>query len=1748
MSPPADSQASGEASPAPVDGGTLMPPSRPPGVPQGPLQGLSSTDSSLIADTSHVQQLISHGADVNAPDNNGWTPLHTAAYHGQEEIVRILLAANANVNARNKSEETPLHLAAKWPQDRVVEALLSGGADLTARNKRGRTPAHVASLFNRHAILDRLLSAGADVNALDAEQQTPLHLAVRANCSVEPELVKTLIRHNADLERADVRGHTPLHFLPCAQDWLHWAAYEGKETLLRVLLAKPGVRPDCYSEEGLTPLHLAAHVNNANMVTMLITAGAKVNAPSQPPTKTSGKDSSYGFPLPGAPGSITAGISISSQIKAYGSSKLPPGELTALHIAAERGSAELIRVLVGAGAKVNIQGERGMPPLHVAVWEGNTAAVVSLLAAKASVSLKSKAGGFTSVHCACLSSRATPELLALLLDNGGAAVIEERCQEGWTALHLACQTAPPGMVELLLQRGARPGAKGKNGRTAADCAAKRPEILQLLHVATGGKVPLPLGLGTSVAAAAAAANGLLAPGGGGGGAAAAAASGGGGAAASRGGSRGGGRATVGSGGGGRGGAAAGGGGASSSQQSGGPLPGTAAMLEPLESVEATLAALLADMGGALCSLQAGAVFGAGGCAVDPVGHCIRPLDKRLVMVCTLGCQFSFHLQCWKSARVVLKERWANFGGGSLAADGRYCCVGPGCPGYIREQLICDGTQMGSPGQSRLYYMAQEVYDSLPAQAKPIGGGVPPPPGGGDGGYVGGSGGQQHGAPLQPALPAGGGGGGLSPLAALGPSLTLAQAMVQAATAVGNMVGSGGRLGASQLAAALAATGGLPALLAGNGPPVPQAMSAREAAAIAAETLGVSFGGSGKGGRGGDASCIVEELGSGDDLDEELEDGAPTASASSSGRGGGAAAAARGGGGGGGGSSSATANGGGGGGSRKQGSGGGGGGKSRGAKGGGGKSLGGGKPAAAPPISSAAAAEMLQQLQGLQQAVAAVQSAVGAGAHSMGLGGIGGGAAAAAAAGGADGDAAGPSGSASLPPCSAGAAPAASKVATQTRATADQQQQQPTVLEPPQEILLPPRELPPTTAPSSGSGDDGDSGGGGDDPSVGSGSLHDVAPVPPPRRRSQPMPPMSRRAPQPLTGVPYENGRQPVSPQLATPPPATSLLTPGVQPLLPLPPVGGAAAALRQPHAALAPILVGPVPQDGDGGADAAAAEAGAAADSKPAPAASAAPGGGGAASANGCAPAAATSGAAAPATASGTEAVPASGGVGARSSPRRGAGGSAGGGASSSSSTAAAAGGGAKPELKLPGMANGPMLYGARLSLSSSSHSIELVRGGPLAAAAAIAAAAAASRNHGCSGGVIGGGSPIASRTSATPGLTVTRATSGKGAAAAVAAATLQGSGGGALHHNPGSYEPGGYARAVCPGLRPGVHRVTLSACRAAPPPPPSPTATSEAAASEVNCGAAAGASSAGGSAEGAATTAATAAAAAAVAAMPEKGAASGTEGGDLPSGREGTPVPAAAAGRESLTTEVEGGGAAANGPVAHATANGPNAELPPTNEGEPAGAAAAGAAATGAAPAPSPPSLTAAAAAAAAADAGDESNIVLAALRSLRQLEEPPATGSPSLEVAAAAAAVAAAADPPPPCRHLLLESGDIPLLASTPGMLEAWLSAHVATHGRLAAYRILAPQAAVAVSLESEAAAAVAASCLRGRPNLLVAPLRVAPLAEFPDDEVLAASAQQIARSSCPPGDRSWMRRMVDLWEQLQALPPVVCESRDA
>ena len=61
--------------------------------------------------TEAVKQFIANGVDVNAKDDNGWTPLYWSADKGHKEIAELLITAGADVNAKGKSGRTPLDRA-----------------------------------------------------------------------------------------------------------------------------------------------------------------------------------------------------------------------------------------------------------------------------------------------------------------------------------------------------------------------------------------------------------------------------------------------------------------------------------------------------------------------------------------------------------------------------------------------------------------------------------------------------------------------------------------------------------------------------------------------------------------------------------------------------------------------------------------------------------------------------------------------------------------------------------------------------------------------------------------------------------------------------------------------------------------------------------------------------------------------------------------------------------------------------------------------------------------------------------------------------------------------------------------------------------------------------------------------------------------------------------------------------------------------------------------------------------------------------------------------------------------------------------------------------------------------------------------------------------------------------------------------------------------------------------------------------
>ena len=92
----------------------------------------SQTDAlfraTIEGNTDMVRSLVSRpGADVNATDERGSTPLLEAARYGHEDVTRVLIAAGADVKAKDNDGKTALMLAVQGNHDEVVRVLKQAG-------------------------------------------------------------------------------------------------------------------------------------------------------------------------------------------------------------------------------------------------------------------------------------------------------------------------------------------------------------------------------------------------------------------------------------------------------------------------------------------------------------------------------------------------------------------------------------------------------------------------------------------------------------------------------------------------------------------------------------------------------------------------------------------------------------------------------------------------------------------------------------------------------------------------------------------------------------------------------------------------------------------------------------------------------------------------------------------------------------------------------------------------------------------------------------------------------------------------------------------------------------------------------------------------------------------------------------------------------------------------------------------------------------------------------------------------------------------------------------------------------------------------------------------------------------------------------------------------------------------------------------------------------------------------------------
>jgi uncharacterized protein len=154
-------------------------------------------DAVQNGDRSAVRSLLAKKVNVNAPQGDGTTALHWAAFNDDREVAKLLLASGANVKAATRDGAiTPLFLAAKNGSAPMIELLLKAGTDPNSATETGTTALMMAASAGNPDALKVLIAHGANVNAKDAAHgQTALIFAAALN---RAEAIKVLMEHGAD--------------------------------------------------------------------------------------------------------------------------------------------------------------------------------------------------------------------------------------------------------------------------------------------------------------------------------------------------------------------------------------------------------------------------------------------------------------------------------------------------------------------------------------------------------------------------------------------------------------------------------------------------------------------------------------------------------------------------------------------------------------------------------------------------------------------------------------------------------------------------------------------------------------------------------------------------------------------------------------------------------------------------------------------------------------------------------------------------------------------------------------------------------------------------------------------------------------------------------------------------------------------------------------------------------------------------------------------------------------------------------------------------------------------------------------------------------------------------------------------------------------------------------------------------------------------------------------------------------------
>uniref|UniRef100_A0A8C0UMD7 Ankyrin 1 n=1 Tax=Cyanistes caeruleus TaxID=156563 RepID=A0A8C0UMD7_CYACU len=389
-----------------------------------------------------MELLLKTGASIDAVTESGLTPLHVAAFMGHLPIVKTLLQRGASPNVSNVKVETPLHMAARAGHTDVAKYLLQNKAKANAKAKDDQTPLHCAARIGHTGMVKLLLENNANPNLATTAGHTPLHITAREG---HMDTALALLEKGA--------SQTCMTKCPCHRRGSFLLCCSRRQHSLHLCHSMMG----CLSpQKGFTPLHVAAKYGKVDVAELLLAHDAHPNASGKVNVASvGGRGLVWGEALshlsvlsPPLQNGLTPlhvavhhnNLEIVKLLLPKGSSPHNSNGYTPLHIAAKQNQMEVASSLLQYGASANM----GYTPLHVASHYGNIKLVKFLLQHQADVNAKTKLG-YTPLHQA--AQQGHTDVVTLLLKHGASP--NEISTNGTTPLAIAKRLGYISVTDVL---------------------------------------------------------------------------------------------------------------------------------------------------------------------------------------------------------------------------------------------------------------------------------------------------------------------------------------------------------------------------------------------------------------------------------------------------------------------------------------------------------------------------------------------------------------------------------------------------------------------------------------------------------------------------------------------------------------------------------------------------------------------------------------------------------------------------------------------------------------------------------------------------------------------------------------------------------------------------------------------------------------------------------------------------------------------------------------------------------------------------------------------------------------------------------------------------------------------------------------------------------------------------------------------------------------------------------------------------